>query len=316
MDLVTFLITTFNSEKFILECLRSIANQTYKKIQILIIDDGSSDNTINIIKAFPDNRIELYCKDHQGISKSLNFALDKVKGEFVARIGSDDVCSPDRIEKQLNFFNDNPEYGLIGSNFILISETGDEILKIRNPEKDVWIKDQMFRRCCIWDGSILIRKELLLNSGGFDENLIAAEDWDLYLRLIDKTKFFNMQQFLSFKRSHSNNISLTKKAKEDSEKVLLFHNNSLINDLDLRKRKNGYFNIGYFYYYQDRFDEADKYLSAAIQIPGFNFQVLRYYFLSKHLKKFIKFSRKRKLYKLFDWLRILDTKNKFLRNKF
>lgn len=316
MDLVTFLLTTFNSEKFIIECLKSIVNQTHENLQILIIDDGSSDNTINLIKTFPDNRIELYCKDHQGISKSLNFALNKIRGEFVARIGSDDVCNPKRIEKQINFFSKNPEYGLIGSNFILISETGEKILKVRNPEKDAWIKDLMFRRCCIWDGSVLIRKELLLDSGGFDENLIAAEDWDLFLRLIDRTKFYNMQQFLSNKRTHSKNISLTKEAQADSEKVLLFHNNKLINNPDLKKREKGYFNIGYFYYYQDRFDQADEYFSAAIKLSGFNFQVLRYYFFSKYFKKFIKFSRKSKLYKLFDWLRILDTKNKYLKNKF
>ena len=88
MKLVTFLITTYNSERWIEECLHSVLKQTHTNLQVLIVDDGSNDNTINVIKKIDDNRIELFCKEHSGISKSLNFAMSKINGEFVARIDS------------------------------------------------------------------------------------------------------------------------------------------------------------------------------------------------------------------------------------
>ena len=97
MELVTFLILTYNSERWIDECLDSVVNQTYKNLQILIIDDGSTDSTVSRINKFSDNRIELYSKEHTGISNSLNFALNKIRGEYVARIDSDDL----KLEAQL-----------------------------------------------------------------------------------------------------------------------------------------------------------------------------------------------------------------------
>jgi len=134
MSLVTFLIITYNSERWIAKCLDSVLNQTHKNLQILIIDDGSEDKTVDIIKQSTDNRIELHCKEHSGLSQSLNFAFDKIKGDYVGRLDSDDFSYKERISKQLKFIKENPSFGIIGTNFVLVDEAGIQMDKVRNPE--------------------------------------------------------------------------------------------------------------------------------------------------------------------------------------
>lgn len=317
MDLITFLITTYNSERWIEECLNSVLNQTYKNLQVLIIDDGSSDSTINRIKQMDDERIELFCKEHSGISKSLNFVVSKIKGEYVARIDSDDVCDEERITKQMRFLSENVEYGIVGTNFILIDENGIQIDKIRNPESNNDIVDQLPRRCCVWNGSILVKKEILKKLNGYNEMLTTGEDWDFFLRAIGLTKFYNIQEFLSTKRIHPFSISETDAAKQATKDILFNYNNSIIENSKLNKEiAKSYFNIGYYYYYESDFVDAKRYFSKALEKVGLNLQFLRYFISAKYLNSHIRFYRKHKIYKLFDWIRYFNKGNKFVRNKF
>jgi glycosyltransferase involved in cell wall biosynthesis len=317
MKLVTFLITTYNSERWIEECLRSVLNQTHKNLQVLIVDDGSNDSTVKLIKQISDSRIELFYKEHSGLSKSLNFAMDKIKGNYIARLDSDDLCENERIEKQLSFLKQNPSYGILGTNFNLIDENGKQILKVRNPEKNKWIKDLMPARCSVWIGSSLMQREILDEAGGFNENIYSAQDWDLFLRVIDKTKFYNLQEYLTSKRIHHSNISESQSAQQETEDILLAYNNSIIkNSNEKEKIAKANFNIGYYYYYVNNFNEASEFFSQAIENGGLNLQFFRYRIFSKYLSVFIKFYRKYRIYKLFDWLRYFDNANKYLRSKF
>ena len=259
----------------------------------------------------------MFCKVHSGISNSLNYSLDKIKGEYVARIGSDDYCLSDRISKQLKFFTENESYGIIGSNFILVDETGSQLEKIKNPERHNDIVDQLPRRCCIWDGSVLMRKNLIKKLKGYNESRHTGEDWDFFLRAIGVAKFHNIQEYLSTKRIHAECISFSDSAFKDTEDILLSYNNSIIeksNDKDSIGK--AHFNIGYHYYYKNDFRKATEYFSKAVAIGGLSLQTFRYYFISRYFNKFINFYRKYKLFKMFDWMRYLDKSNKYLRNKF
>jgi glycosyltransferase involved in cell wall biosynthesis len=317
MDLVTFLVTTYNSERWISESINSVLAQTHSNLQILIIDDGSEDGTVNKIKEFSDSRIELYCKEHSGISKSLNFALDKIKSHFVARLDSDDFSESHRLTEQFNFMKKNPSIGIIGSNFILVDETGKQIDKIQNPERHDAIVEQLPRRCCIWNGSVLMRKDVIKQLNGYDEKRVTGEDWDFFLRAIGVTKFHNIQAYLTLKRMHPASISFTKQAIKETEDILLAYNISIIKSNDDKiKKGSAYFNIGYHFYYKNDFKLAKEYFSKAIINRGITFQNFRYHFCSKYLSRFIRIYRKYNLNKFLDWARYLDKKNRFLRNKF
>jgi glycosyltransferase involved in cell wall biosynthesis len=317
MKLISILFPTYNGEKFINFSLQSILNQNHKELQIVIIDDGSTDNTLEKISSFKDSRIKLHAKEHTGLADSLNYGLSKVTAELIIRADQDDISLPNRIEEQYKFINTNPEYGIVGTNFFSVDKNGKLLQKVKYPEKHEYIIDQLPRKCCISHGSILIRKDLLLAIEGYDSDLMAAEDWDLFLRLIGKTKFYNLQKYFVHKKLHDTNMSSTKKAARISEQVMLKYSKKIITESDdiLRKSK-AYFDIGYHYYYKGDFKIADEYFEKATINRKNNFQILRYYLSSKYLKRLIALFRKNSIYRVFDLFRFIDRNNKIFRNKF
>lgn len=317
MDLVSVLISTYNSEKWIISCVNSILNQTYKNLQIVIVDDGSSDKTIEKLSIIKDPRIEVYKKKHTGISDSLNYGLTKTRSYLIVKVDSDDYSSPNRIEEQYNFVKRNNEYGLVGSNFISVDKNGKILQKVNYPEKHKQIIEQMPRKCCVFHGSIIINKALIEDVGGYNNDLKVAEDWDLFLKLIDKTKFYNIQKYLVNKVFHKNAVSLSSYANIEAEKVLLGFNKKQIEKTNYSKIKaKAHFNIGYHYYYESNFKKSSYYFKKSTNHYLFNLQNIRYYISSKFLSCIILFFRKHQLYKVFNPIRRLDKGNKYFRNKF
>ena len=315
-ELISVIVCTYNSRLWITKTINSLVNQTYKNLQIIIIDDGSNDDTVKLIKLFQDNRIDIYRKHHSGITNSLNFGLEKAKGNFVAIVDHDDYLHPKRIEEQYRFMMSNLEYGLIGTNFVNVDERGEVLQKIKYPEKHEQIVEQLPRRCCVFHGSMLINKYLFDTVGRYDTSLEVAGDWDLFLKLIGKTKFYNIQKYLMYKRLHKNAASLSITAESEAEKVMLNYSNAIIENSNESKRiSDAYFNIGYFYYYQNGIKKSSNYLHRALNKDIMNFQKLRYYISSKFFSKAVLFFRKYKLYKIFDPLRGLDKNNRFFKNK-
>ena len=118
--LVSVIIPVYNVEKFAEQAIVSIIKQTYKHLEIIVIDDGSSDNTYKIVAdlATQDSRIRLYKNERNlKIVKTLNRALSLAQGEYIARMDGDDISALDRIEKQVAFLESNPDYDLVGCNF-------------------------------------------------------------------------------------------------------------------------------------------------------------------------------------------------------
>jgi len=316
-ELISVLISTFNSEKWIDRSLQSILNQTYKELQIVIIDDGSTDDTIDRINKIKDSRIELYLKEHSSIADSLNYGIKKIQAGYIIKADSDDLSVPTRIEEQYEFAIANPEYGIVGTNFLSVVPNGNVLQKVRYPKNHEHIVDQLPRKCCMFHGSIIIRKSILNDIGGYDSSLNAAEDWDLFLKLIGKTKFYNLQKYLVHKMLHNTNISSTKEAKRISDKVIRRYSNKIIKDSsDIERKSKAYFDIGYYFYYEGDFKIADEYFGKAIVNNKTNLQFLRYYLSSKYLKRLITFFRNNKIYRVFDLFRIIDRNNKIFRNKF
>jgi len=317
MKLVSVLIPTYNGERFINFSLRSILNQTHKELQILIIDDGSTDYTLENVSSIKDSRIELHTKAHTGLADSLNYGLSKVTAELIVRADQDDISLPNRIEEQYEFINANPKYGIVGTNFFSVDIKDEVIQKVQYPRFHKHIVDQLPRKCCMSHGSILIRKDLMLAIGGYDSDLIAAEDWDLFLRLIGKTKFYNLQKYFVHKKLHNTNMSSTEEATRISEQVMLRYSNTIITESnDILRKSKAYFDIGYHYYYKGDFKKADEHFGKAIVNNKTNLQFLRYYLSSKYLKRVIASFRKNNFHRVFDIFRFIDRNNKIFRSKF
>ncbi|MFZ4640079.1 MAG: glycosyltransferase [Nodosilinea sp.] len=200
----------YNSERYIGLAIESILSQTFTKFEFIIIDDGSRDRTVNIIENYlqKDRRICFVARQHRGISATRNELLSKARGEFIAVMDADDIALPERLESQVNFLNSHPKVVCLGSTQQWIDEAGRYLWIHPEPERDAEIQQSLLvGRTCINNSSAMMRREAVIQAGGYDESLAQAEDLDLFLRLGEIGKLANLPDPLIQYRQHANSIS-------------------------------------------------------------------------------------------------------------
>ena len=165
---------------------------------------------------------------------------------------------------------------------------------------------------------MLFRKDIIQEIGGYNENKTTAEDWELYLRLMDKTKFYNIQKFLVTIRKHDHNLSAPSDSfnKENMEVPIKYFEKIISNENDNKIIAKAYFDMGYIYYYENQLDKSIELFEESVKLDPFNFQYLRYFIPNKYLPRLIEYSRKHNYYKYFNYFRKLDKNNYFFRNSF
>jgi len=221
--LVSVLVTVYNRENFLGEAIESIINQTYKNIEIIIVNDGSTDRTEEIIRSYmkKDERIILLNNNENiGIPKSENKALAVARGKYIARLDSDDIALPERIQTQVEFMESHPEIGVLGSNAFLIDEVGKVQGQTHLFERHELIHwTMLIRGCPMVHPSVMFRRKIDNEPVFYNENYCAADDWELWSRLINKTKFQNLRLPLVYYRDHKGNISKIKRDEQKEEDI-------------------------------------------------------------------------------------------------
>lgn len=223
---VTVIMPVFNREKYLKESIESILNQTFSDFEFLIIDDGSTDNGEKIIKEYEkkDPRIRLLNNTKKkGIVGALNTGIEQAKGDYIARMDSDDISLPERIEKQISFLEKNPEVGACGT---WVKVFGKHENMIWNMPVDFEnIKSTMLFSTGVANPTGVIRRRLFSElKFWYDDNLIVAEDYDFWTRIAEATKIANLSEVLFLYRTHDSNIGVTSNNKEKvqcSKKVML-----------------------------------------------------------------------------------------------
>lgn len=217
--LVSVLMPVYNSEDYLGLAIESILNQTYTNFEFLIINDCSTDNSLEIILAYKDSRIKVFNnKQNSGISETLNWGLQQAKGKYIVRMDSDDSSFSNRIEKQVEFLEKNTEYILCGSNYSIMDST----YKVELPEKHDAIKTVLLESCCIAHPTAVFKKEVLENNNLlYIKEQEPAEDYHLWCRLIKKGKFYNLQENLLEYRVHKKQISQSNKNEQDRKSFLI-----------------------------------------------------------------------------------------------
>ncbi|KQT15505.1 hypothetical protein ASG31_14680 [Chryseobacterium sp. Leaf404] len=189
------------------EAIESILNQTFSDFELIIINDGSTDNSEQIILAFNDSRIK-YIKNSANLRliKTLNIGLDLAKGEFIARMDQDDIANPQRFSKQVSLLENNPEIGVCGTWFTVFGNGIEKIL-ISHPENHDSIKIHLLGYCTIGHPTVMLRKSMLA-SQRYDDNYQAAEDYEFWVRLSINTKMYNIPESLLDYRMHTTNMTV------------------------------------------------------------------------------------------------------------
>ena len=202
--LISVLIGVHNGEQYIKKTIESIISQTHQNFEIIVILNCSSDKTAAILENFKDNRIIIYKTNICQLAFNLNFGLMHAKGDYIARIDSDDVAEPIRLAKQLNYILNN-NIDVIGSNIELIDENDKVIGNKYYPEKDLDIRKKIYYANPLAHPSIMYKKSVILKNSGYMNGKVS-EDYDLWIRLMrDKSiKFYNIQENLTKYRIHTN----------------------------------------------------------------------------------------------------------------
>lgn len=205
--IVSIVMSVYNGERFIRESVDSILNQTFRDFELIIINDGSSDKTMEILKSYNDNRIILIIQKNMGLAKALNNGIAMAKGRYIARQDADDKSDLDRLEKQVNYMEANLSVGLLGTMFKVIDENGTFQRNSCLPVEEEIIKERLIEINQFCHGSVMMRKEALEKVGVYRDYFKYAQDYDLWLRISESFQVSNLPEPLYCYRELRNAIS-------------------------------------------------------------------------------------------------------------
>lgn len=207
---ISVLMSCYNGEKWLGDAIESVLNQSFRDFEFIIVDDGSGDKSPDIMRSYSagDPRIRIIEKENTGLPDSLNVGIHAAKGEWIARIDADDLCEPNRLEKQLNLAISDPELVLIGSAYHEIDEQG-RVYKLQTyPKTHQELKKNLLQKKRFFaHSSAFYRAELIRAEGGYRPRIKKSEDYDLWLRLSDIGKLACIPEPLIRFRSHPGQIS-------------------------------------------------------------------------------------------------------------
>jgi glycosyltransferase involved in cell wall biosynthesis len=220
------IIPAYNAEPFIEETLQSVLSQTYQALEVLVVDDGSSDRTPEIVERYAqqDARIKLLRQTNQGVAAARNLAIAHSTGDYIAPIDADDIWYPTKLEKQVQAITQSNAIGLVYTWSVLIDEHGlpFNTKKGCTKEGDIYL-DLLLGNFVDNGSNPMIRKECIQRVGGYDPqfrrvNAQGCEDWDLYLRIAEDYKYRVIPEFLTGYRqtliSMSSNVDVMMRSYE------------------------------------------------------------------------------------------------------
>jgi glycosyltransferase involved in cell wall biosynthesis/2-polyprenyl-3-methyl-5-hydroxy-6-metoxy-1,4-benzoquinol methylase len=213
---VSVVMSTCNNGAFLPLALESIAQQTFRDFDWIVVDDGSTDETAAILSRYADPRLRVIVhRERRGLTKSLNEAIAACKGTFIARMDGDDVALPDRLEKQVAFLDAHPSVGLAGTGFMYI----DEANAVQGVERvfatDGEIRSRLLIQNCFGHGTVMMRRELCESVGGYDESFVYAQDYDLWLRLAERCEVANLPEYLYCWRKSGSSVTAAHAREQD-----------------------------------------------------------------------------------------------------
>jgi glycosyltransferase involved in cell wall biosynthesis len=209
---VSVVMSVFNTDDYLKEALDSILSQTFADFEFIIINDGSTDASSDILQHYQsirDERLRIYTQKNCGLVHSLNKGCALAHAEYIARMDSDDISFPDRIARQVSFLEQNPRVAVLGGAVILVDSAGKSIDIVRYPEKDPSIKKELMHYDCIAHPAIVMRKGAFNSVGGYRSAFRHAEDYDLWLRMAERFELANLLEPVLYHRIHERQVSFS-----------------------------------------------------------------------------------------------------------
>ncbi|MDB5114750.1 MAG: glycosyltransferase [Mucilaginibacter sp.] len=209
---ITVLMPAYNAEKYIGEAIESVLLQTYGDFELIIVNDGSTDGTVKIINSFNDERISVINQRNMGVAAALNTGIKYSRAPYIARFDADDICYPDRLEKQFNFLEQNPDYILVGSDADYILENNDFLFHFKCiAHSHQEIMQKLYFYCPFVHPTVMYKKESVCNAGGYPPDAHNFEDYLLWTSIANMGKLCNLPEPLIKYRLNSNSVTIDEK---------------------------------------------------------------------------------------------------------
>ena len=210
---ISVIMSVYNGERYVSEAIESILNQTFADFEFIIVNDGSTDGSLEIIQTYNDTRIRLLNNEtNLGIPRSSNKALEQARAQYIARMDADDVSVPNRFELQLKYFEEHPQTALVGTDIYTIDDAGKVLWEIRFPSN--LSRSLLLQGNKICHGSIMFKKEIIDRLGMYNELFAYSVDYELYLRIAQYYNVSNLNTPLYKWRAHSGNISFVQRREQ------------------------------------------------------------------------------------------------------
>lgn len=226
MKKISVILPVYNAEKFLYEAIASVLDQTYKNFELIIYDDGSTDRSKEVINSFCDSRIRYFSNSHNsGLITTLNNAIKVCRGDYIARMDADDICLPDRFQKQINYFKFN-NVDILGTEICFINERKKILGRGIGKYPGMKITPYTFlQRCPIYHPTVMFKRKLIDREDFYDHHFPHAEDYELWLRLSKKYELDLIDEPLLFYRVHGDSITAnnTKRAMKSVSDALERH---------------------------------------------------------------------------------------------
>jgi glycosyltransferase involved in cell wall biosynthesis len=217
---LSVVMSVFNGEPYLRQAVDSVLNQTFRDFEFIILDDCSTDTSVETLKSFDDPRIvRLYNPCNLGLTRSLNRGVAACRGEFIARQDQDDLSMPTRFSNQLAYLEQHPDVGVLGAQMAVINEWGNITGKYELPVSHAMIAWQLFFGRSLAHPTVMMRRAVMEKAGGYDVSLPHIEDFELWTRLVEITRMANLGTALYQYRRRSDSISSTK-ADEQLQNVI------------------------------------------------------------------------------------------------
>jgi hypothetical protein len=208
-------MSVYNGERYLREAVDSVLNQSYAAFEFIVIDDGSTDGSLEILNSYRDPRIRILRNERNlGLIGSLNKGLAAAEGEYLARQDCDDLLAPDRLARQVAYLDEHTDVVLVGTWMQLIDERGADITLWRYPGTDAEIRWATLFNTAVGHPSAMFRTEVAKRIGGYSSECLYAEDYDLWSRLATHGKTANLPEPLQRYRVHGNTVSTKNSAKQ------------------------------------------------------------------------------------------------------
>lgn len=202
---ITVLMAVYNGEPYLRRAIESILCQSYDDFEFLIINDGSTDRTRDVIHSYDDPRIRLFENEtNLGLARSLNQGIELARGAYIARQDADDISEPDRLARQIAFLRQHPDIALLGSWYTVIDHRGNILAHRTLPCADIEIRWVLLFVSSFVHTAVIMPRDILSNVGLYDESLVYAMDYDLWQRIARHHPVANLSAYLVRYRVHKN----------------------------------------------------------------------------------------------------------------